>query len=243
MLNPDSPLPLYHQLAELLATRIREGRYAPGTKIPSEPELARTYRIGRPTVREATELLVGRRLIQRRRGAGTFVCESPPEVDVFTLAGTFASFKAQGIELKTSILVRLRRRKVDTDSDNPMSEREAYSFWRLSKVKNEPVLLECLWLDPAVFPDLEQVNLMGRPLSSIVEEHYHMKPESGRQTFRVTHGKGKVASALEVSPRTPLLLIKRSLSFPGAPEALYSELYCRTDQVVYSQSIGDSPRG
>ena len=56
-LNADSPVPLYHQLADLLQERIRAGEYPAGSKIPSEPELARTFGIGRPTVRQATELL------------------------------------------------------------------------------------------------------------------------------------------------------------------------------------------
>ena len=51
MLNPNSPLPLYHQLAEILLSRIRSGQYPPGGRIPSEHQLAATYCIGRPTAR------------------------------------------------------------------------------------------------------------------------------------------------------------------------------------------------
>jgi GntR family transcriptional regulator len=76
-LNPESPLPLYRQLAELLLERIRVGEYTSGSRIPSEPELARTFRIGRPTVRQATDLLVRRRCLERRRGSGTYVVEPP----------------------------------------------------------------------------------------------------------------------------------------------------------------------
>ena len=65
-LNPASPLPLYRQLADVLLARIREGEYPSGIRIPSEPELARTFRIGRPTVRQATDLLV------RPSGSRTF---------------------------------------------------------------------------------------------------------------------------------------------------------------------------
>ena len=81
-LNSSSPLPLYHQLAELLQERIRSGEYPAGVRIPSEPELARTYGIGRPTVRQATDVLVRRQLVERRRGSGTFVVEPPEQVDL-----------------------------------------------------------------------------------------------------------------------------------------------------------------
>ncbi|HYO93665.1 MAG TPA: GntR family transcriptional regulator, partial [Polyangiaceae bacterium] len=97
MLNPASPLPLYHQLAELLSSRIARGELQPGARLPSEPELSRTHRIGRPTVRQATELLVQRGLIERRRGSGTYVRSAARRVDLFSLAGTLESFQAGGI--------------------------------------------------------------------------------------------------------------------------------------------------
>ena len=47
-LEPSSPLPLYHQLADELLRQIRAGAYPPGERIPSEHELARRYGLGRP---------------------------------------------------------------------------------------------------------------------------------------------------------------------------------------------------
>ena len=67
-LNADSPIPLYRQLATVLLARIRDGEYPLGSKIPAEPELSRRFGIGRPTVRQATDLLIRRRCIERRRG-------------------------------------------------------------------------------------------------------------------------------------------------------------------------------
>jgi GntR family transcriptional regulator len=61
--------------------------------LPSEHELARQFRVGRPTVRQATELLVRRGMIERRRGSGTLVRPARPEVDLFTLSGTIAAFE------------------------------------------------------------------------------------------------------------------------------------------------------
>src|ERR1700691_4862266 len=69
MLNPASPLPLYHQLAELLMAGISRGELAAGARLPSAPELSRVHRIGRPTVRQATELLGQRGRAERRRAS------------------------------------------------------------------------------------------------------------------------------------------------------------------------------
>jgi DNA-binding GntR family transcriptional regulator len=58
MLNHKSPIPLYHQLADILLEQIRSGHYKPGQMIPSETGLAKQYSIGRPTVHQAMDTLV-----------------------------------------------------------------------------------------------------------------------------------------------------------------------------------------
>ena len=58
MLNPSLALPLYQQLADELSAGLQKGDYAVGSRIPSEHELAQRYGLGRPTVRQATEVLV-----------------------------------------------------------------------------------------------------------------------------------------------------------------------------------------
>jgi DNA-binding transcriptional regulator YhcF (GntR family) len=104
VLDASSPLPLYHQLAELLRDGIARGQWPPGSKLPSEPELARRYAIGRPTVRQATEVLVRKGLCERRRGSGTYVLEPNKAVSLFSLAGTASSFQNGGLELTTRLL-------------------------------------------------------------------------------------------------------------------------------------------
>ncbi|UCD33713.1 MAG: hypothetical protein JSV38_07605, partial [Desulfobacterales bacterium] len=49
---------------------------------------------------------------------------------------------------------------------------------------------------------------------------------------------GKRARALGVAEVTPILTVKRFLHFEPAKNAIYSELYCRTDRFVFSQTLG-----
>jgi GntR family transcriptional regulator len=242
MLNPGSPLPLYQQLAELLSREIASGALAPGGRLPSEPELARRHRIGRPTVRQATELLVQRGLIERRRGSGTFVRSAPRRVDLFSLGGTLSSFREGGLTLTTKLLGKVSERRVPADPDNPFSEQRALLLTRVGSVADRPVLLERLYFDPAVFAGLEKLSLAGASLSRIVEEHFYLKATHAEQSFRVALPGEDVRQALGSAPRTALLLVKRGLFFPRAPRAIFSELYCRTEELVFSQTIGAETR-
>ncbi len=238
MLNSQSPIPLYHQLADIILAKIRSGKYPPGSRIPSENRLAATYGIGRPTARQATDLLVRKRMLVRKRGSGTFVEESRKEVDLFSLAGTISSFHRKGISIKTQIIEDIRMETVENDSDNPFSGRQVYFFSRLSRVEDMPVLIEDIYLHASLFSGIERFNLQGRSLSQIVEAQYYMRPTGGKQNFRIGYLTGKKAKSLDISSDIPILAVKRFLHFEQAKNAIYSELFCRTDRFVFAQTIG-----
>ncbi|MBW2647602.1 MAG: GntR family transcriptional regulator [Deltaproteobacteria bacterium] len=239
MLNPQSPVPLYHQLADIIRAKIRAGEYRPGSRIPSETSLASTYGIGRPTARQATELLVRKRILIRKRGSGTFVnAQKKKEIDLFSLAGTIASFRKEGISVATRILQKTRLEVVDQNPGNPFSGQQAYFLSRLNQVEDVPVLIEDIYLNPTLFAGIDRIDLQGQSLSQVVDEFYYMQPTSGKQNFKIGYLIGKKAMELGVAPSKPILVVKRYLHFARAENAIYSELYCRTDQFVFSQTIG-----
>jgi GntR family transcriptional regulator len=240
-LDPNSRIPLYHQLADVLTAQIEAGEYSTGSRIPSEPELARRFGIGRPTVRQATDLLIRRQFLERRRGAGTFVVEPPEQIDLLSLAGTVASFEKKGISVHASVMLPKRAARVAADPENPFAGRDAYLFKRLSRVDQTPVLLEEIYLDPERFPRLEFLNLAGRSLSQAVAEHFGMRPTSADQNFRIIPLDSERASVLGLANNEPILLVKRHLHFPEARSAIFAELYCRTDQLIFSQTLVADP--
>jgi GntR family transcriptional regulator len=238
MLNSQSPKPLYHQLADILLNRTRTGEYPPGSRIPSEHQLAASYGIGRPTVRQAIDLLVRKGVLARKRGSGTFVRAEQKEVDLFSLAGTISSFHKKGISVASRILQRTRLKTIGNLAENPFSCEKAFFLSRLSLVEEMPVLLEDIYLSPELFPNIDKIHMAGRSLSEIVDEHYYMRPTAGKQNFRIGYVTGRKAQYLGISADTPILLVKRFLHFPQAQNAVFSELYCCTDQFVFSQTIG-----
>jgi GntR family transcriptional regulator len=77
VINPESLLPAYLQLAILLRATIVSLQLPVGTMLPSEPELTERYKVSRDTVRKAMQLLREHGLAETRRGIGHFVVRTP----------------------------------------------------------------------------------------------------------------------------------------------------------------------
>ncbi|BBX36964.1 hypothetical protein MMAGJ_62460 [Mycolicibacterium mageritense] len=65
--------PLAAQTAQLLLTRIRDGEWPLGHRLPGETTLAAQLGVGRSTLREAIRELAGKGVLDSRQGAGVFV--------------------------------------------------------------------------------------------------------------------------------------------------------------------------
>jgi DNA-binding GntR family transcriptional regulator len=73
VLDRESPVPLYFQLAQHLESDIRSGALKSGDRLENEVKIAEDLGLSRPTVRAAFRYLVERELVHRRQGHGTVV--------------------------------------------------------------------------------------------------------------------------------------------------------------------------
>lgn len=244
-LNSQSPIPLYRQLADKIRGDLDAGRYEVASRIPSEHQLAADYGIGRPTVRQATDLLVRQGRLQRRRGAGTFVCESPAAIDLFSLTGTSAALEATDLETSLELVrgpvltsvedtVLVENAATTDDATTPESK---ILVERRARVSGTPVLYEQFVFDAAVFPGLEQRNLEDCSLSALIRDEYYLEPTSARQTFCVINAAKAETDRLEVKLGTALLRVSRELTFGQYGTALVADILCRTDRFEFTQML------
>ena len=72
------PRRLYEHIARKLAKSIADGQYEVGQRLPSERELAQSFDVSRPTVREAIIALELDGLVDVRLGSGVYVLNRRP---------------------------------------------------------------------------------------------------------------------------------------------------------------------
>jgi GntR family transcriptional repressor for pyruvate dehydrogenase complex len=68
---------LSHEVADHIKALIRSEKLKAGDKLPNEMQLAESFGVSRPTVREAVKSLVSKNIIEIVRGKGTFVAQNP----------------------------------------------------------------------------------------------------------------------------------------------------------------------
>src|SRR3954466_5763672 len=97
--------PLTEAAIQEIRAMIASGRLSPGSRLPSESELATLLGASRNTVREAVRALVTARVLDVRRGDGTFVTSLRPEL-LLEGIGAAVELMQEGFSLE---LIAVRR--------------------------------------------------------------------------------------------------------------------------------------
>jgi len=92
VLDRDAEVPIGVQLAWALRTRIRDGRFAPGQRLPALRDLAVALGINANTVRAVYQRLEHEGIIDSQQGSGTFVADLP---SMPSAVGSIAALAAQ----------------------------------------------------------------------------------------------------------------------------------------------------
>lgn len=86
----------YQRIVDELRAEILGGQRPPGSRVPSENELAARYRTSRPTVRRALALLKAEGLLSSEQGRGAFV-RPKPHVRLLVTGASYRKHRALGL--------------------------------------------------------------------------------------------------------------------------------------------------
>ncbi len=102
-LDSDSPLPLYHQMEQIILDRITKER-AVGWMLPREMDLVNIFGVSRATVKKTTEILAAKGLIERKRAIGTTVVRLAVSEDLGRLSSYTEQIESRGLRTSTQVL-------------------------------------------------------------------------------------------------------------------------------------------
>src|SRR6266481_5823570 len=100
--NGQNGVPAYQRIQGAIRERIDAGELKPGDAVTSERELAKVHRVSLMTARHALAGLESEGMVERRRGAGTFV--APPRIHFNKLMSYTEQMAGRGLSAASKVL-------------------------------------------------------------------------------------------------------------------------------------------
>jgi len=217
----DPRLPLYQQLRDELAGKIKEQVWQPGQIMPSETELKNTYQVAVGTVRKAIEALIAEGLVERSHGKGTFVRKPRFDNSLFR----FFRFESADGQRRVPTSHIVQRRKIASSAYIAAALRlktgaPVIELLRLRLVDEQPVLAENIYLCAQRFQVLLDLAVedFGDLLYPLYEEKCGQIIASAQEVLTVESVTEAQAKLLGLSVNTPVVVIERlALGSDGTP--------------------------
>jgi GntR family transcriptional regulator len=103
VLDPASPIPLYHQMEQILLERISSAGEV-GCKLPREMDLLKIFNVSRATVKKVTDSLAAKGLIRRQRALGTRIVSLGVSEDLGRLTSFTEQMASRHLNTSTEVL-------------------------------------------------------------------------------------------------------------------------------------------
>jgi len=223
-----SPNTIYSQIREYLRSRIHDGIYKPGDRLPSERDLALLLDVSRGSIRVALQQLETEGVIARFERIGYFVGPSlltyePDKLATFTRTIGMRGHRPGAIVLHVG--EELPTREIREYLRLPIGE-TIHRIKRLRLASNRPVVIETVHLPSSLCPNLIDRDLGNKSLWGIMTSDYGVKLTYAEINLRLTALDEQQASLLDVPSGSPALFLTR-LTFDDAkqPIELDHEIY------------------
>ena len=236
-----SRLPLYRQIEAELRERIRSGALRPGAQVAPEPELMAEYGVSRATVRQALGGLVAERLLEIRRGLGTYVTAPRFEHTI----GGFYSFSREieqhGLQPGTKVIQLRKEPAADAVAEALAvpSGTEVVALRRLRLAGPDPLVVETSHLPAARFPGLETVDFSRVRLYDTLMNAYGCRPTRARETFEPVLLTADEAALLDQRRGEPALRVERVAFDQDDLPIEFCRSTVRGDRYRYSVELRD----
>lgn len=205
--------PLYVALAQTLAGDIEGGRYAIGSTLPTEGELAQRYGVSRHTVRQALRELKEEGLLWSRPGIGTKVRARPESPRFFSGIHNISDL-LQFVDA-TEMHVKSRREIVADAGFAELLHCAPGQAWSETNIVRKvpgnatPLCYLQAYLRPEYAGAIGRARVIKRPIYSLVEERYGVRIVEVLQEITAARLTPDMAQALKAEEGQAALRISR----------------------------------
>jgi DNA-binding GntR family transcriptional regulator len=236
MTDLDRLVPLYAQVKQRLAERIRSGALAEGEFLSPEPELCAEFGVSRITIRRAVAELCDEGLLIRQQGRGTIVAPAKMQQTLVSLSGFSDAFAASGRPVRHLVL------SADTGVSDAAAEAvlgasaagRLACFLRLITVEDRPLTLETLYLDAGRYPDIVAPVSAGTSFFQTLRDKGGPRPAAADRIINVGFATTEERRHLQIGAWQPVYRIDKTLFGDCNEPIAWSRLVTPTHLITYS---------
>jgi GntR family transcriptional regulator len=235
-LDRELPAPLHSQLAECLRAEIVSGHWDAGLQLPPEPELARSFRVSRTTVRQALGQLEQGGLIKREKGRGTFVTSSRQHTWLLQSTGGFLEDETQRLgRMVTSTVLRMEREPLPLWASEALGlppSSGGVTVERLRSVDAAVALYVVNYLPDTLADTVSELTQdASLSLYALLRARVGLTVAGARRSVEAVPADERLATLLGVEHATPLIYIESvSWDYTMRPFDCY-RAWLRTDRM------------
>ena len=233
--------PLYNSVRTHILAKLRAGEWQPGSKIPTEPELAKLFAVSVGTVRKAVEDLVSEKVLIRRARIGTTVATH----EQHNQFSTFFNFLAPdgGELLIEPKLISFKKILANSDLAKILEVREGdplIAIDNLRIINGQPTMYDQIWLPQKKFLKLTQKGFENRDSSiySLYQSQFMMTIVRIHEQVEAIKTPEFVIHELNLKKTDPVLKISRYAYTYGDEIVEYRNRYVNTSLSLYQNEIG-----
>jgi len=222
--------PVYKRIQEVIWKRIETGHLKPGDLVDSERELARIHGVSLMTARQALTSLEREGLVERRRGAGTFVAS--PKIHFNKLMSYTEQMASRGLVAASELLCN---KVIDYEPEiaariSVAPNCRLVKIERLRHAASEPFALEACYLSADEFGSLTSAPLARSSLFSTLAHDFGVELAHSDEEVDATAAYGRVAELLAVPRGAPLLRIRQVIYSTKGKATIYVLGFYRSDR-------------
>jgi GntR family transcriptional regulator len=226
---------LYSRVESVLASEIADGVLKVGDQLPTEDTLIARFEVSRITVRRAIQNLVGRGLVEIRRGKGTFVAAPKMTQELTELSGFVEDMHALGRK-PTARVIGKEVVTADATVATHLALTKGERVVRIRRVRladGVPLSFDETFLPLEIGKKIITNNLKVEPIFSLLERKYDIPLIEAEYKLEAVAAEDEVASALRVKQGSPIFRIERTSYSTGNRPVDYEKLYYRGDLVRF----------
>jgi len=228
--NHRNGTPVYKRIQNAIRKRIDSAELKPGDSVASERELAKTHKVSLMTARHALAGLENEGVVERRRGAGTFVAS--PKIHFNKLMSYTEHMSSRGLSARSRVLLAeiiVDEAEVAARLGLPATS-ALVKIERLRETGDDPFALETCYLPAREYSALVSAPLGRTSLFGTLRHDFGVELAYADEEVDATAAEAAVAELLGVPRGASVLRIRQVIYSTKGKATIYGVGFYRSER-------------